>query len=116
MDGLLCVDCPVGHYSNGTGKAPFPTKCYFCEAGKYASATGASTCLTCSDGKLSNAERTSCDNCKAGEYSYQDTECVPCSVGKYAPIPLADDCLTCGAGFFVNIVNALLFFCVHSLS
>jgi len=94
----ICADCAAGKFSVNETE----TECKTCVAGTYSSTEGNSECLECPDGKLSNEERTSCDNCKAGQYSSNDIECVNCTVGQYAPIPLEDDCFTCPSGSFTT--------------
>lgn len=58
----------------------------------------ASDCLSCSNGRVSVTDRTSCNDCEAGEYVYQELSCVDCEQGKYAPSAQKDQCLTCDAG------------------
>ena len=64
-----------------------------------------SKCYDCTQGKLSNAERTSCGDCSAGEYVYNDASCELCPTGRYAPSAQEDECLECFAGFHTGREN-----------
>lgn len=104
IDGLSCVDCPIGQYSVITG-LPFPETCTLCKAGKYNTKTGSDECAECGTGKLSSDDRSYCKDCLAGEYNFNNTECVECESGKYAPQALSGQCLDCVAGFQTNNIT-----------
>jgi hypothetical protein len=107
FDGLDCFPCATGYYSNFnvTDHGVYPTACTFCDPGKYSVGTGNSYCDECGSGKLSNADRTGCRDCEAGEYAKDSTECISCESGKYAPQALTNECLECGPGSHTNRVT-----------
>jgi hypothetical protein len=104
FDGVACIDCGTGYYSNFDVSAHgmYPDSCTLCQAGKYSIGTGNSKCTACVTGKLSSADRSSCVDCIAGQYAFNDTECVDCESGKYAPQALNNECLECDAGSHTN--------------
>jgi hypothetical protein len=97
----------LGHYLsdkdfvNGRLEAPWPTSCKLCPGGQYNVALGQSSCTECVGGKLSNAERSGCEDCEAGQYT-SNFACNDCEWGKYAPTAQKDSCLSCYAGDYVN--------------
>jgi len=88
-------------FVNGRLEAPWPTSCKLCPGGQYNVALGQSSCTECVGGKLSNAERSGCEDCEAGQYT-SNFACNDCEWGKYAPTAQKDSCLTCFAGDYVN--------------
>ena len=110
----------AGKYTNSSGSAA----CIACEAGRYNTdaATDASLhdepadCYRCGAGKLSSADRTSCESCEcvvlrslyprphrnrvrtgqAGQYS-TSSACVHCESGRWAPTAQNNECLECQA-------------------
>jgi hypothetical protein len=109
FDGMDCFPCATGYYSNFNitdhGVYRYPTACTFCDAGKYSIGTGNSYCEECGSGKLSNADRSGCKDCEAGEYAMNNTECVSCESGRYAPQALTNECLECGPGSHTDRVT-----------
>ena len=60
------------------------------------------SCTACAAGELSNALRTKCETCTAGQF-VKDNECDNCTKGKYAPQPLSGACLPCKAGAHTGV-------------
>jgi hypothetical protein len=101
-NGLVCINCAIGKYSQNNDTAPWVATCKLCPAGKYNTQAGLGYCTDCDTGKLSSADRTYCKDCQPGEYNYNNQECIKCEYGKYAPSALTGACITCSAGFYTN--------------
>lgn len=67
-DGVNCIDCSIGRYSNFS-HAPYPPNCTLCPSGQYNTDTGLSECTHCADGKVSSSDRTFCKDCSGTSYS-----------------------------------------------
>ena len=104
---IVCKECVAGKYSRKTNSM-VESDCQVCEAGKIANSSGARNCQLCESGKYnlyddddatkhddaadcsfcppgekSNAERTKCTSCIAGQYVDDTTgDCKNCSTGK----------------------------------
>ena len=89
----------IGRYANNSAGPPFPTSCALCPVGRYNIKTGQGACDACASGKFSAQDRSSCGDCDAGTFVYNDESCETCPAGTYSPQALADACLDCSAGF-----------------
>ncbi len=109
--GSTCEDCVAGKYSSATG-ASSSDVCIDCVAGKY-SIAGAATCTTCVAGKYNGARgAATCEDCVAGKYSSatgasSSDVCIDCVAGKYSSIAGASTCLDCVAGKYSIIGGAI---------
>ena len=95
----LCLYCPAGLYSTGTGEI---SGCIHCSLGKYSTGSGVTTssvCLSCGAGVYSSGTfPTTCRSCVAGTYAsgLQSTVCSACiNGGNYASSTGSSACLDC---------------------
>ena len=81
---VSCTACAVGTYKAVSSNAP---QCLACEAGKYDTDVGATTCILCPPGKTSlvkpladaQAGQTTCSFCPSGSYlSLAELSCLSC--------------------------------------
>ena len=83
----MCKPCIAGKYSSATGATSAST-CTACSgSGYYIPADGAS-CLQCSSGKYFTSVSTACQKCPAGTYNDQTgltqaSQCKACGSGEY---------------------------------
>lgn len=99
--GQGCVDtCPPGYYKEGKSCIP-------CGIGTYSNSsdqTSPSTCQTCDAGKFtSRVGSTSCTMCEPGKYSIYGNDlplCDSCPPGKYQPTAGHSACLNCPNGYY----------------
>ena len=87
-----CTQCPLGTFSNGTGR----TRCdRACKAGSYGTPTA---CMPCQNGTYSPADgASSCTACQSGTYAAGggSTACLSCPDNLYAPDPASSRCISC---------------------
>jgi hypothetical protein len=104
--GANCTACLAGTYKELIGSS----QCVYCIAGKYSSASAATsmaTCVPCEPGKASaNSGANSsdvCEACRPGKYETDSgsSRCTDCASGKYASDTGATSelkCMPCPAG------------------
>ena len=94
--GSTCVACLTGNY------CPNNDTMYQCTWWTYSSATGASSCLSCSPGSYSATGAASCTYCSSGTYeaTWWATSCVPCIAGTYMGNTWSMYCIYCSPGSF----------------
>lgn len=76
-----CTTCVAGQYAKEN------SACVSCEVGRYAPQALTGSCLGCSDGSHTNANKGA-------------TLCVPCDAGRYATAFTAVNCSLCAVGTF----------------
>jgi len=82
-----CLNCDAGKYSTATGATSDAT-CQNCNAGKYSTATGATsdaTCQNCAAGRFQGSTgQLSCSTCALGHVSTAGaSSCTACPVGTF---------------------------------
>lgn len=109
---LGCLSCGRGTFSSGFGMGgSLDQVCGACETGTYQSSDslGGSSCVKCDAGKFQTATRaSSCSLCGPGTYQplfgvKYDLWCTKCEQGTYSTgvgMPSLDSCSPCGAGRF----------------
>jgi hypothetical protein len=88
FDGVLCLPCTIGRFQPHEEGAPWPQSCRKCPTGKFNTQLGAAECFLCSPGKLSSPDRSYCEDCKAGEYNFNNTECTEKSHASFESLSL----------------------------
>ncbi|XP_063677750.1 sushi, von Willebrand factor type A, EGF and pentraxin domain-containing protein 1-like [Bolinopsis microptera] len=103
---LVCwMACPVGKYRSGT-----MTQCELCPAGSISKVAGQSECSSCGNGKMSNPDRTDCEQCPAGTKKYgSEQECSSCGPNGVSSAAGSFICMSCGDG---NVPNSDFTDCV----
>jgi hypothetical protein len=117
-----CQSCSPGTFNNGTKTV---AECEMCRAGWFANRTGSTSCLPCSSGYTSSADRTSCVPCPQGMFcnatglsepsgfchagSYNSVfgaissdACIKCPVGQYQDMIGQATCLLCKSGTYAD--------------
>lgn len=95
----LCVSCPAGKHSGGTGV------CLDCPQGWFSDADGGGSCDQCPQGKFQDLfGSTICKECAQGKYnadmgSGSMETCLECDLGQYSTGD-ADQCVNCPGGHF----------------
>ena len=99
-DRFFCAACEVGKY---TDVSSLRTICDKCPRDSTAAALGTATCGKCLDKYFSNFDRTTCTQCGAGLYQFDDIEettCKDCAKAEYQDIGGLKQCKDCPAGWY----------------
>jgi len=105
-----CSQCPRGSYRAGGNDCLGhlgQSSCTLCEAGKFQTATGSESCVSCPVGTYGSTTLGGfeCTACTAGQYSSSigatdASACKPCEAGKYSNLSGAAECKLCSIGQF----------------
>ena len=106
---LTCNNCPGGRFNKNTGESN-SDNCLICQAGKRAeSAEGATTCIDCPDGFISDKASVSCNECRVGKWADNKQRCVDCVKGKYSEQEhqiSKQSCINCPTGKWDNSLGS----------
>ncbi len=121
-DGLECVACPAGQYTDIEGQrsckacpvgtfnaSSGSTGCESCPAGHWSASSGATSCTACPIGSYRSASMTNgCELCANGYYNNQTgaVSCTICPAGTIGAGTGATACSQCPAGTFSNAGDA----------
>jgi len=118
-EGFMCLPCPLGRFSSGSGMIVCEecaagsyagdegsTQCYLCDTGSFQSESGHSTCVECDKGMYAiSTGKTECNLCAAGRFAAENgtTECERCSSGSAQDSLGASFCFECAPGYFSSL-------------
>jgi hypothetical protein len=93
-----CISCAVGSYRRVSPES-YQTLCQQCPLGTIAPSAGASTCQSCTPGKIGDESRLTCFDCQPGRYtnSSGQSSCELCPQATFASSGGSTSCQPCAA-------------------